>query len=268
MRLQSMNSYMVVIVVAVAATLMSCSSTEQQGDELKEIEENFKEGGFDEGEIGALNESGESAANEGNYGDNQEYAQDYNNTNNTNAASTEENGYGGNEYGDNYGNSAEGGGDNYGATPANAAVDTGSNYGADYGSNLVGGNQVVDEFFAPDAADVNSAVPTDDYGATTSDVSEESFPTSGQSANEVPMSDAAVAAVDAPKAGGLVKYFMNRTSIHDAPGGAVVGTYEQGNHAVVWDENGWSRMHTGTFVESSGMSERAVSRPRESGGWR
>jgi hypothetical protein len=81
----------------------------------------------------------------------------------------------------------------------------------------------------------------------------------------VPMETPAVA----PASGnGVVKYVRSPTSIVDQPGGASVGTLEQGDHPLVWDDGQFAKLPNGKMVPSSSLSDQGIGRVRAGHDWR
>ncbi len=95
--------------------------------------------------------------------------------------------------------------------------------------------------------------------------------TTGQSANEIPTDMAPVAPVanlPVPRAGGMVKYVLRQVNILAQPQGAVVGSFERGDHPVVWTEDGWSRLSDGSYLNSTALSTTPVGRQKTPSSWR
>ncbi len=61
---------------------------------------------------------------------------------------------------------------------------------------------------------------------------------------------------------GKVKYIRGRSARHAAPGGAVVGQYDKGDHPLVMKEGDWAELSDGTYMPSSELSEQGIGRDK------
>lgn len=71
--------------------------------------------------------------------------------------------------------------------------------------------------------------------------------------------------------GGIVKYIREGGgSMYSQPalGGPAVGTLEQGDHPLVFQEADWARTHDGYYIPMSQLSDKGVPRPRYPSVWR
>lgn len=249
------------------ASLVACSSQQQQDDDL-ELDENYgDQQGNDYGEDDAGEGNGqenfvdESDAEEndyqnGNQGQQSQYAED-GDSNTVNGAL--DNGTGGNQYAN------EGGGNQY----ANNAG--GNEYANEGGGNQYANNADGNEYanaggnqYANLAAEGANAVPED--------VPVETAPAADYAvdAGAAPAPAPVVAEGDAtPIPGGKVMYVVEGgTDVLDSPGGNPVLRLEQGEHPVTWDENGWYRISTGLYIAPDALSSKGVSRSRGPKVWR
>lgn len=90
-------------------------------------------------------------------------------------------------------------------------------------------------------------------------------------ATQAPEAPVATAPADpnvAPITGGRVRYAKSGgAQVVDAPGGSPVGTLEQGDHPVTWEENGWFKLGTGLYVSSDALSNNGVPRSNTGMPW-